>query len=131
MNIDFRIPVFESTNNGLNKIGDTIFQLRFIQGKTYKTFRICVDGKLTPVEVNCFNYESKKSKFLEAINIAVNTQNLDSPKKFLTEQKLKDIFSKKVANAFLSNILNSCETVQKRDELEKYNLIIISKNKNL
>ena len=131
MKIDFRIPVFESTNNGLNKIGDTIFQLRFIQGKTYKTFRICVDGKLTPVEVNCFNYESKKSKFLEAINIAVNTQNLDSPKKFLTEQKLKDIFSKKVANAFLSNILNSCETVQKRDELEKYNLIIISKNETL
>lgn len=122
MEIQFRIPVWDSM--GL-KISDRIFLIQFLASNHIKKFRICVNGRLTSKHINAFEtMKSKKPIFLDAIREYIESgDRMDAPKKFLTEHRMGTLYSKHVIAMFKKNILESCETEQRRDNLEPYNLI--------
>jgi len=127
MQINFRIPVFMRENNILVKSHDRVFNINFIPGSSAKKFRIVINGKLTNSVINAFDTErSKKPKFLEAIQeyIEANIEKMSTPneRKYLTEQKMRQLYANIIVNAFKHNVL-ACETEQNRDVLSQYNLI--------
>lgn len=125
MIVYFRIPVFD---NELVKIEDRIFKITFLAGNKWNLFRICVDGKLSNQTISVLSYDiSKKEKYLLAIQYVLYTdKKLSEPKssKFLTIDKIKQIYSKGILKSIQKNLLETF-TEQSRDILTKYNLVFI------
>lgn len=124
--INFRIPVFNALDEKLVKNGDRVFKIQFLHSTKWNRFRVCVDGKISNQTVSFLEYNtSKKDRYLSAIQHVLYAETvLSQPKKFLSFNDLKVRYAKGVLKSIQINLLNT-ETEQKREILEKYNLVFI------
>lgn len=128
MQVNFRIPEFQSTGASLVKVRDRVFIITFLPGSKWNMFRICVDGKLSNQSVNCLNFNtSKKDIYLKAIQyVHYSGKRTDTPRpsKLMTVEKAKQMYAKWVVKSMQANLL-TVETEQSRDVLQYYNLVFI------